>query len=145
MNMAIALALYKKYSNPKTSIAIVKDDLGRVLLLRRSKTDDWMPNHWALPGGHIDFFETAKKAVIRELKEETNLKALVVESIKSEKKRDAFFFISKWEGQVNLDIASHGFEHSEYAWISPDDIPLLDLVVPGLKTQKNINLLKILG
>ena len=30
-------------------------------------------DYWCLPGGHIDQFETAEKAVIREVKEETNL------------------------------------------------------------------------
>lgn len=145
INVAIILAMYKKFSNPKTSIAIVKDNLGRVLLLRRSKTDNWMPNHWALPGGHIELLETAKTAIIRELKEETNLDALDVKKIKGLSKRDALFFISAYSGMVNLDKASHGFEHSDYIWIYPEDIPSLDKVVPSLKTKKNINLIQILG
>jgi 8-oxo-dGTP diphosphatase len=42
-----------------------------ILLTRRNINP--FKNYWCLPGGHIDQFEPAKKAVIREVKEETNL------------------------------------------------------------------------
>lgn len=45
-----------------------------VLLVRRKKHP--YQNHWALPGGRIEKQETPREAVIRELKEETNLTAL---------------------------------------------------------------------
>lgn len=49
--------------------AVVRDDVGRVLLQRR--TDN---NQWSLPAGAIDLGETPAKAIMREVWEETSLK-----------------------------------------------------------------------
>ncbi|MGH3942888.1 MAG: NUDIX hydrolase [Pseudonocardiaceae bacterium] len=48
--------------------AIVRNGLGRVLLVRR--TDD---GYWELPGGRIDIGESASAAVRREVAEETGV------------------------------------------------------------------------
>lgn len=48
--------------------AIVSDDQGRVLMQRRSDSDNW-----ALPGGVMDVGETLEQCVVREVKEETGL------------------------------------------------------------------------
>ena len=53
----------------------VVDNSNRVLLLRRSATDDWMPGRWGLPGGHVEAKESYPQAAVRELREETNLKS----------------------------------------------------------------------
>lgn len=49
---------------------LVRDD-GRVLLLRRIR-EPWK-GLWELPGGHVKEGETLEDAVVREIKEETNL------------------------------------------------------------------------
>lgn len=46
--------------------AIVPDDLGQILLIRR--TDN---NYWSIPGGGVEPGESAKNAVAREVNEET--------------------------------------------------------------------------
>jgi mutator protein MutT len=53
---------------------VVPDARGRVLILRRAadSTDGGM---WCLPGGKIDYGDTVEKAAIRELQEETSLRA----------------------------------------------------------------------
>lgn len=48
---------------------IIKDD--KILLIKRGKEPH--EGLWALPGGHLDWNETLKDAVIREVKEETGL------------------------------------------------------------------------
>ncbi len=53
--------------------AIIKNENGEILLLRRSITDSFHPDSWSLPGGKIEKDETPEQAVIREVKEETNL------------------------------------------------------------------------
>jgi ADP-ribose pyrophosphatase YjhB (NUDIX family) len=47
---------------------IVTDDLGRILMIRR--TDN---NNWAVPGGAIDLGESLNEAAVRETAEETGI------------------------------------------------------------------------
>lgn len=59
------------YRNPFPTVdAIVIRDR-RVLMIERMNT----PEGWALPGGFVDYGETAEAAVSRELREETGLRA----------------------------------------------------------------------
>ncbi|RAJ42825.1 ADP-ribose pyrophosphatase YjhB (NUDIX family) [Kitasatospora sp. SolWspMP-SS2h] len=54
-------------------VAIVQDDLGRVLLIH--KTDNGL---WALPGGGHDIGEFVADTVVREVREETGIDVEVV-------------------------------------------------------------------
>jgi 8-oxo-dGTP diphosphatase len=59
---------------PETTVAAIitrSDDKFRILLTRRGVPP--FRGQWCLPGGHIDRFERARVAVIREVKEETGL------------------------------------------------------------------------
>ncbi|MEH1124435.1 NUDIX hydrolase [Micromonospora sp. CPCC 206061] len=53
--------------------AVVRDDAGRVLLVRRSDND-----YWALPGGAQDIGESTSEAVMREVLEETGIAVEVI-------------------------------------------------------------------
>ncbi|WP_062197266.1 NUDIX domain-containing protein [Massilibacterium senegalense] len=44
-----------------------------LLLIKRSDDAEAFPGHWALPGGFTEREETIEEAVLRELKEETNV------------------------------------------------------------------------
>jgi 8-oxo-dGTP diphosphatase len=60
---------------PETTVAAIitrtEHDRNKILLTRRSH--DPYNNFWCLPGGHIDPYESARAAVIREVREETGL------------------------------------------------------------------------
>jgi ADP-ribose pyrophosphatase YjhB (NUDIX family) len=57
------------YRNPKpTADIIIRMDHGIVLINRKNP-----PYGWAIPGGFIDYDESAEDAAIREAKEETSL------------------------------------------------------------------------
>jgi 8-oxo-dGTP diphosphatase len=60
---------------PKATVAAIVYPAGedrRTILLTRRNVNPFK-ELWCLPGGHIDDFETAETAVVREVKEETNL------------------------------------------------------------------------
>jgi 8-oxo-dGTP diphosphatase len=62
----------KEYRNPAPTVDIIiemDDEKRRIILIKRKNP----PHGWALPGGFIDYGESAENAAIREAKEETNL------------------------------------------------------------------------
>lgn len=63
---------YVHFHNPiPVAETIVTDAEGRILLVKRKLPP--RSGDWALPGGHIDFNESAEEAAVREVKEETGL------------------------------------------------------------------------
>jgi ADP-ribose pyrophosphatase YjhB (NUDIX family) len=59
------------YRNPFPTVDVVVLREGKVLLIERTN----YPEGWALPGGFVDYGESAESAAARELEEETGLHA----------------------------------------------------------------------
>ena len=59
----------------KTTVGgiIVRKERGNLEVLLTKRNVEPFKNMWCIPGGHIELFEDAVTAVIREIKEETNL------------------------------------------------------------------------
>ncbi len=53
--------------------ALIRNEKGEYLLLRRSENSRTNPGKWDLPGGKVDRGETLKEAVAREVQEETGI------------------------------------------------------------------------
>ena len=117
----------------KVSLVVVQDPKGRILLLKRGPNDKWKPNQWALPGGHVNFFESHKKGAMRELFEETHIKAERMTLIEKKGKM-MVWYVDSWRGKVDLQKASHGFEHSSYVWLYPEQIVSQPDVVSELRS-----------
>lgn len=105
------------------SVFIHKDN--KVLLVKRAATESFAPNHWELPGGHIEFGETIEEGLKRESKEELNIDVTVYDSIFS------FTYVIEEEDTHYVEIINMAVpagsefkivlnpsEHSEYKWIS---------------------------
>jgi len=71
---------YVHYINPLPIVAIIVRDNEKILIVKRGIEPE--KGKWVLPGGFIDFDETSEEAALRELEEETNLKAEKVRLIK---------------------------------------------------------------
>ncbi len=67
-------------AEPRTAVvavgAVVLDEAGRVLLVRRGRPP--LAGTWTLPGGRVEPGESLDDAVLREVREETSLRARVV-------------------------------------------------------------------
>jgi 8-oxo-dGTP diphosphatase len=59
-------------------LVVVRD--GRLLLLKR-RPDDYLPDYWEVPGGHIDPGESLEDAMRRELYEETGMHLKTVRAL----------------------------------------------------------------
>ncbi len=57
------------YKNPIPTVDIIIELKDGIVLIKRKNP----PYGWAIPGGFIDYGESAESAAIREAKEETNL------------------------------------------------------------------------
>ena len=56
-----------------TMRGIIKNDDGKILILKRHPKSRTDPNTWELPGGKVEEGEFFDDALVREIKEETNL------------------------------------------------------------------------
>jgi len=105
---------------------IFQDEKGRILFLKRKNTKD-AGGMWCLPGGSIEFKETAEQACIREIKEEVGLNTSNIEFLfyfdilpiedQTRKHGISLVFKANFSGEIRLNK-----EHSEYSWIPPKDI-----------------------
>ncbi len=98
--------------------AIITDDKGRVLLLKRTRYMKKFANTWDLPGGHVHEGESNVAGLRREVTEETDLDLSAVEFSKTVDNRH--FFVCKVD---NFDIKLSN-EHSEYLFREVDDLDI---------------------
>jgi 8-oxo-dGTP diphosphatase len=112
--------------------AVITDEAGRVLLLRRN-ADDFMGGQWELPSGKVDAGERLDAALAREVNEETGLDLTAVTA------HLGYFDYANRRGgrsrQHNFAIATSATapvvltEHDAYAWRElADDLPVSDAV-----------------
>lgn len=118
------------------SISLVKNK-GELLLLKRAEENS-SPGYWNFPGGKIEEEENKEEAVLRELREETDLEGEI------EKTGEYFIgcgelgywrvypFLLTASGQVELN-----HEHSDFKWAKPEKIE-------NMKTLGTGNALEIL-
>jgi 8-oxo-dGTP diphosphatase len=104
--------------------ALIRNEKGEFLLLRRSENSHTNPAKWDLPGGKVNPAESLQEAVVREVWEETGI-SIVPGGIAGEvnfelpeKKVIAIVFNG---GYVVADVKL-SYEHMEYAWISLEHI-----------------------
>jgi len=136
----IKLNKFKKEKPQYADLIVVTNDL-RVLLVKRSKDDDFMPGKLALPGGKIELNETPICAAIRETLEEINIVfneedvrfAKVIEN--TDKTKSFYFYILLNENFVIEDhiVLDHEEQH-DYQLVSinnlneiPSEFFILDL------------------
>ncbi|GAB3429119.1 NUDIX hydrolase [Flindersiella endophytica] len=117
---------------PSVNVAVT-NDVGELLLIRRSDN-----GNWAMPGGAIDLGESVSQAGIRETKEETGIDCEVtgLVGIFTEPKH-IILYTSNGEARQEFSIVLTGratggqptlsSESTEVRWIPTADIPALQM------------------
>lgn len=105
--------------------AIIKDN--KILLIRRVKAPE--ADHWALPGGKVDLFETCEQAVTRETKEEINVEIqnpflLTLMDMWDDEKTHHWiapiYLVTEFNGEPSIQ---EPHKHSGLGWFSINDLP----------------------
>ncbi|RME22427.1 MAG: NUDIX hydrolase [Deltaproteobacteria bacterium] len=112
----------QKPRNPFPTVDVIIDMGGRIVLVERRN----QPRGWALPGGFIDYGESAEQAAVREAREETGLEVELVEQFHtySAPDRDPRFhtlsvvFLARAEG-----TPKGGDDARRAELFSPDELP----------------------
>lgn len=100
---------------------------GKVLVGKRAETKQHFPGKWELPGGHIEFGETIREGLIRELLEEYNI------NIELDKLYSEFTWVGGNEHVIevlyiahmvnpNQKITMNEKELSDFAWITEKEV-----------------------
>lgn len=105
--------------------AIILNEKNQVLIMSR-KIDDFMGGIDELPSGNMEQGENIYEALIREVKEETNLEVVSVKSYignfdyisGSGKKARQYNFILNVKNTENIILT----EHDEYNWLTIEEI-----------------------
>lgn len=108
---------------------IIKNNDGEVLIVKRHPKSRTDPEMWELPGGKVEKGEHFVDALVREIKEETNLDVDVgdfAEAIQNDyvHKRTVqlMMYLENVEGNVKISE-----EHTDWMWASLEDIKKLEI------------------
>lgn len=102
----------------------------KILVLRRHPKSKNNPHKWELPGGKVDPGEFFDDALVRELKEETNLKVKIeglFEAVEDRfKSRRTHQFINTIQLIMSLEIISGEVqlsdEHDDFKWVNKEEL-----------------------
>lgn len=96
----------------------------KVLIIKKSDSEDVAPNTWDIPGGRLGFGEDPVKALKREVKEETGFEIKILQSYKvwSYVKKDFHLFGVTFVCEYLKGKEKLSDEHTEHKWIGKKDI-----------------------
>ncbi len=113
------------YDNPVPAVAIaVLDENGKILLVKRGVEPGL--GKWSLPGGYINLGETPHQACIRELYEETNLRANNLKLVGVYNQESSIYDYVLLVGYLAYNVkgeAIAGDDAVDLGFFSPDDLP----------------------
>jgi len=112
----------------KASSVAIFNPIKKILLVRRSKTAEWMPLHYCLPGGHVEKGESPIDAAEREVFEETGIELnksemkLIKNQINNQYSN--YFYVT----EINSSKVILNKEHDDFIWCGFKDCENINLV-----------------
>lgn len=115
------LRYYEEYGSSKTDFtdALIINEFGKLLMLKRTSTEEIEPDKWCLPGGHVEKFVSIERNLLKEVKEETGLSVVesTLVSVKklSDGKKIYYYYCTI---PKNAEVTLDNKEHSNYKFFS---------------------------
>lgn len=120
---------------------IIKNESNEILIVKRHPKSRTDPEMWELPGGKVEKGEHFADALVREIKEETNLDVNVgdfCEAIQNDysHKRTVqlMMYLENVDGEVKISD-----EHTDWMWASLEKIKTLEISTSLKKVLKKKN------
>jgi ADP-ribose pyrophosphatase YjhB (NUDIX family) len=116
--------------------AVIKDDQGRLLLIKRGHAPG--AGLWSLPGGRIEPGETDAEALVREMREETGLTVepgQLVGIVRRPAQDGDVLDIRDYAATVTGGTLRAGDDAAEARWVAPgelDSLPITEGLVEAL-------------
>ena len=121
------------------SAGIISKD-GKILISKRRKDAPIEPNKWEFPGGKIEFLESPEQALIREIKEELDIK------IKVEKLFDAVSHVYTRTIHIVMIVylaeyvsgEIRNFVHQDSKWVNVKELSDYEFVAADVPIVKKL-------
>ncbi|MGY3805284.1 (deoxy)nucleoside triphosphate pyrophosphohydrolase [Pigmentibacter ruber] len=123
----------------KTVVAALIENQGFYFVAQRAKGQK-LEGFWEFPGGKLEKNESIEQCIIREIKEELNIK-IVPKNIFSETIYEYEFGKIKLIGVIS-DIVEGNLElrvHSQYKWLKPVDILKITLAPADIPIAQKLS------
>ena len=128
---------------PRITRAVLVEKDGKFLLAERNKEN--YKGYWIIPGGGVQFGETIQDAAVREIKEETNLDAVIEKKgiliEKTDHKLNKNWVILPFICRVKETKVTLDHENVDFKWITKGEMGRLEFVPGVIEDLKSVGLL----
>jgi len=104
--------------------AIILNDEGKILAIRRSATDPSRPLTWDVPGGEVEEGEDLEESILREIKEEVGITVSNIEifdAVGSYNKKGEYWIGIGYKAKAIETNVILSFEHDQYEWLTKEE------------------------
>jgi 8-oxo-dGTP diphosphatase len=111
----------------------------KLLILRRSSDSFTRPNEWDFPGGNVLFGEMAEESLRKEIREESGLEVTEIKplSVITQMREEIYALFINYSCKASTDTVILSHEHSEYRWVTKEELMELAGVAQFLKDTVN--------
>ncbi len=127
------------------AVAGVVKNKGKILILRKALDDKNYPGKWGFCSGFVKEFEPAEESVLREIEEETGLKARIIKKGEIVKvvddKEEKTWVVIPFLCESDSKDVKLCHENMDFKWIKPEEYINYDGVPALEKDLKTLSLI----